>query len=222
MAKKSFAVLGIGQFGFAVVEELSKHNNDIIVIDNNMEVINKVAQYTPTAFIADSTDINALKELGVQDVDYAIVAYGGNKQASILTTVALSQLNIPHIVVRADDDEFIPVAKKIGATEVITPQKSAGLSFARRVGTDEYIDYHKLDDTYAVVSMIVHEDFVPTTLMEADTKSHSGVSIVLINRDGKSFVPRGNDEIKANDILYVVGTPKQTETFRKSITKNKK
>ena len=89
MAKKSFAVIGLGQFGKAVVDELLENGMDVIAIDSSEEAISKVSKYLPTAFVADSTDERALKELGIKDVDAAIVAYGGNKEASVLTSVIL-------------------------------------------------------------------------------------------------------------------------------------
>ena len=130
MAKKSFAVIGLGQFGRAVVDELLENGMDVIAIDNDQEAINKVAKKLPTSFVADSTDEEALKELGLKDVDAVIVAYGDNKEASILTTVILREFGIEEIIVRVDDDYYVPIMKKLGATEVITPQKAAGQALA--------------------------------------------------------------------------------------------
>ena len=100
MAKKSFAVIGLGQFGRAIVEELLDNGMDVIAIDNNPEAINKISKKLPTAFVADSTDEDALKELGIKDVDAAIVAYGDNKEASILTTVILRELGNLKLILR--------------------------------------------------------------------------------------------------------------------------
>ena len=106
MSKKSFAVIGLGQFGRAVVDELLENGMDVIAIDNDPEAINKVAKKLPTSFVADSTDEEAMKELGLKDVDAVIVAYGDNKEASILTTVILREFGIEEIIVRVDDDYY--------------------------------------------------------------------------------------------------------------------
>ena len=132
MSKKSFAVIGLGQFGRAVVDELLDNGMDVIAIDNDAEAIAKVSKRLPTAFVADSTDEEALKELGIQDVDAVIVAYGDNKEASILTTVILREFGIEQIIVRVDDDYYVPIMKKLGATDVITPQQAAGQALANR------------------------------------------------------------------------------------------
>ena len=109
-ATKSFAVIGLGQFGRALVDELIENGMDVIAIDTSEEAINKISKKLPTAFVADSTNEQALKELGIQDVDAAIVAYGDNKEASILTTehrtvtgrslrMARNSISRPHLTV---------------------------------------------------------------------------------------------------------------------------
>ena len=222
MAKKSFAVIGLGQFGRAVVDELLDNGMDVIAIDNNQEAINKVAKYLPTAFVADSTDETALRELGIKDVDAVIVAYGDNKEASILTTVILREFGIEQIIVRVDDDYYVPIMKKLGATDVITPQKAAGQQLANRLGNEDYKDFYRLDSKYSIISIIINPGFVPVTLRELNSKEVYGVSIVLIIRNNKSFVPGGNDSLLPDDTIFVVGTTKEIKSFREEINGKKK
>ncbi len=222
MAKKSFAVIGLGQFGRAVVDELLENGMDVIAIDSSEEAISKVSKYLPTAFVADSTDEQALKELGIKDVDAAIVAYGDNKEASILTTVILREFGIEQIIVRVDDDYYVPIIKKLGATDVITPQKAAGAALANRLGNEDFRDFYKLDSKYSVVSIVINHRFIPVTLRELNSKQVYGVSIVLIVRNNKSFVPGGNDSLLPDDTIFVVGTTKEIKNFRGEINGNKK
>lgn len=222
MAKKSFAVIGLGQFGRAVVDELLDNGMDVIAIDNDAEAIGKVAKRLPTAFVADSTDEEALKELGIKDVDAVIVAYGDNKEASILTTVILREFGIEQIIVRVDDDYYVPIMKKLGATDVITPQKAAGQALANRLGNEDYKDFYRLDAKYSVISIIINPGFVPVTLRELNSKEVYGVSIVLIIRNNRSFVPGGNDSLLPDDTIFVVGTPKEIKSFREEVNGKKK
>ena len=222
MAKKSFAVIGLGQFGISVVKELIDNGADVIAIDIDEDAVKRIAADLPTAFVADSTDEEALKELGVQDVDAAIVAYGSNKEASVLTTVILRELGIEQIIVRVDDDHYIPIMKKLGATEVIAPQKAAGIALANRLGNTDYKDFYKIDNKFSIVSIIINPSFVPATLIELNTKIKFGVSIVLINRNGRSFVPGGNDSLLPDDTIYAVGSTKEIKDFRESINGSKK
>ena len=218
MAKaKSFAVIGIGQFGRSVVEELIDLGMDVVAIDKDEAAIKKVSNILPTSYVADSSDEQALRELGIKDVEYAIVAFGSNQEASVLTTVLLKDMGVSHVIVRVDDDSYVPIMKKLGATEVITPQKAAGAALANRLGNDDYKDFYKLDDQYSVVSIIVNPGFVPKQLKDMNSKNLYGVNIVLIRRKNSSFVPGGNDSILPDDMIYVVGTNKEVKAFRESI-----
>ena len=222
MAIKSYAVIGLGQFGTAVVEELVDKGVDVIAIDSNEESVKRVADILPTCFIADSTNEEALQELGIKDVDAAIIAFGQNDKAMILTTVILKEIGVKRIIVRVDNDYYIPIVKKLGATEVVSPQKAAGAGLANRLESYDYKDYYKLDRKYNVVSIMVNPSFIPTTLMELQPKERFGVNVLLIVRsDGASFVPGGNDKILPDDKVFVVGTTREIKAFREGINGKK-
>lgn len=222
MAKKSYAVIGLGQFGVALVEELVANGADVIALDNNEEAVKKVSNILNTCFVVDSTNEEALKELGIQDVEAAIIAFGQNDKAMILTTVILKQLGVKRIIVRVDNDYYAPIMSKLGASEVVSPQKSAGISLANRLGTYDYKDFYKLDDKYSVVSISVNEEFVPVSIVNLKPKEKYGVNVLLIVRGDKSFVPGGNDKIYPNDKVFVVGTDSEINRFRNGINGKKK
>ena len=217
MAKKSFAVIGLGQFGISIVEELVGNDMDVIAIDSDEEAVKKISNLLPTVAVANSTDEEALKDLGIGDVDAAIVAYGSHIEASILTTVILKELGVKTIIVRVDDAYYMPIMKKLGATEVIMPQKAAGIALANRLGNEDYKDFYKLDDKYSVVSIVINNAYVPEQLKDLSLKDKYGVNIVLIMRNGRSFVPGGQDSLLPDDTIFVVGGTKEIRNFREAI-----
>ena len=222
MAKKSFAVIGLGQFGISIVEELVGNGADVIAIDSDEEAVKRISGILPTVAVANSTDDEALKDLGIKDVDAAIVAYGSHIEASILTTVILKELGVKTIIVRVDDAYYMPIMKKLGATEVIMPQKAAGVALANRLGNEDFKDFYKLDDKYSVVSIVINNAYVPTQLKDLSSKDKYGVSVVLVMRNGRSFVPGGNDSLLPNDTIFVVGGTKEIRNFREAINGMKK
>ena len=222
MAKKSFAVIGLGQFGISIVEELVGNGADVIAIDSDEEAVKKVSGILPTVAVANSTDDEALKDLGIKDVDAAIVAYGSHIEASILTTVILKEMGVKSIIVRVDDAYYMPIMKKLGATEVIMPQKAAGVALANRLGNEDFKDFYKLDDKYSVVSIVINNAYVPAQLKDLSSKDKYGVNVVLVIRNGRSFVPGGNDSLLPNDTIFVVGGTKEIRNFREAINGMKK
>lgn len=222
MAKKSYAVIGLGQFGTAVCEQLIENGADVIAMDMDEERVKHISKKVSTAFIADATQEDVLKNLGVGDVDTAIVAFGENEKASILTTVILKELGVRYIIVRVDNDYYAPIMKKLGANEIVSPQKSAGASLANRLGSLDYKDFYKLDRKYSVVSIMVNQSFIPISLMDLKPKEQFGVNILLVIRqDGKSFVPGGSDRILPGDTVFVVGTNKTINDFRVGINEKR-
>ena len=217
MAKKSFAVIGLGQFGISIVEELVGNGMDVIAIDSDEEAVKKISGILPTVAVANSTDEEALKDLGIKDVDAAIVAYGSHIEASILTTVILKELGVKSIIVRVDDAYYMPIMKKLGATEVIMPQKAAGIALANRLGNEDFKDFYKLDDKYSIVSIVINNAYVPVQLKDLSSKDKYGVNIVLVLRNGRSFVPGGNDSLLPDDTIFVVGGTKEIRNFREAI-----
>ena len=222
MAKKSFAVIGLGQFGISIVEELVGNGADVIAIDSDEEAVKRISGILPTVAVANSTDDEALKDLGIKDVDAAIVAYGSHIEASILTNVIIMELGVKTIIVRVDDAYYMPIMKKLGATEVIMPQKAAGVALANRLGNEDFKDFYKLDDKYSVVSIVINNAYVPTQLKDLSSKDKYGVSVVLVMRNGRSFVPGGNDSLLPNDTIFVVGGTKEIRNFREAINGVKK
>src|SRR5699024_10627719 len=102
--KREFAVIGLGRFGGSSCRELSMEDMHVVAIDSDEEKVNEIKNVATYAVIADATDESALKELGIKHIDHVIVAIGDNIQASILTTVILTDLGIEKITVKAQND----------------------------------------------------------------------------------------------------------------------
>ena len=102
MEKKdtTFAVIGCGQFGGSVVEELARQGADVLAIDCNEEVIKKYVNIATQAIILDSTDEEALRSIGIRNIDHVIVGIGQNIQASILTALLLKEIGVNKVTVK--------------------------------------------------------------------------------------------------------------------------
>jgi len=207
--KKSFVVLGLGRFGLSLIEELSRHNVDVIGVDTNIENVTKASELIDTVFVCNTTDEAALNELGIRNVDHAFVAYGSNLQATIMTTIILKEMGIKKITVRVDDEYYASVLKKLGADEVITPQKLAGRRLANKAISDNFIDYFEIKSEYGIVEISVANNIEPLNIHALDPRNNYDVNLLLIQRGNRLFSPKGTDDIMPNDHLFIFGlTPK--------------
>jgi len=222
MAKESYAVIGLGQFGISIVNELIALGKDVLAIDNDPDQVKRISDVLPTAFVCDSTDEVALNQVEIRDAGYVVIAYGDNLEATILTTVLLKDMGVKHLIVRVDNPQYINIIKKLGAEEIISPQQAAGIALANRIGNEDYKDFYKLDKKFSIVSIEVNQDFSPRPLQEMNTKNLFGVSLVLVKRENTSFVPSGKDNILPGDNLFVVGTRKEVRAFREALNGKKR
>lgn len=216
--KKSIAVIGIGRFGSQLVKTLSTLDADVLTIDRSEDAIRGVQDYATKEAIADSTKIDALRDLGLSNYNTAIVAIGGDIHATIMTTINLVELKVPDIIVRVDNDEYIPVMNKLGASRVIVPEESSAVSFAHQFVSSSFADYYDLQGDYGIVKMVIPHDYQTTLLVDLDLRNKFNINVVGIIRFGKFFIPRGTDSIEPNDQLLLIGTHENLNNFSTYIT----
>ena len=99
--QKVFAVIGLGTFGRRVAEVLADRGGEVIAIDNNPDLIDRVKDSVTQAVLLDATDETSLASAPFDDVDVAVVAIGDNVAASILATALLKRVGIPYILARS-------------------------------------------------------------------------------------------------------------------------
>lgn len=87
--KKQYAVIGLGRFGSHLARALYEEENEVIGIDIREDKVEDLQNDLSQAFIADSTDEDSMKSLGLRNFDVVIVAIGDDMEASILTVVLL-------------------------------------------------------------------------------------------------------------------------------------
>lgn len=215
--KKTYLVIGLDTFGISVAEELTELGADVIALDIKEDAVNRAASHVNNAVIGDSTDYHVLREIGAQHVDLAIVSIPGNVQNSILTTMILSDMKVPKIIVKVDNDYHAKVAEKVGATEVISSEKSAGRRLARKILSDNVLDYYNITDDYGVYEIIVGKEFVETTILEMDIRNRYDVTVLLIKRGKETILPKAENYVKANDIVIVVGKHNKISKFQQRL-----
>ncbi len=216
--KRDFAVIGLGRFGSSVCRELSLEGMDVLAIDKDENKINEFKKIAHHAVIADSTDEDTLKELGIKNIDHVIVAIGDNIQASILTTVILSELGIKKITVKAQNDYHEKILNKIGAHQVVHPERDMGKRIAHSIMSNNILDYLELSDEHSIVEVIAGKRMIGKTLIDLDIRANYGCNVVAI-KEGKNInvSPNATDLIKPDDILIVIGSDDDISRFEKDL-----
>lgn len=216
--KKEFAVIGLGRFGGSICRELSREGMEVLALDLDEDKVNEYKDIASHAVIADSTDENVLKELGLRNIDHVIVAIGDNIQASILTTLMLKELGTKTITVKAQNDYHEKVLSKIGADHVVHPERDMGKRIAHNIISNNILDYIELSDDHSVVEVKAGSKMSGRTLVDLDIRAQYGCNVVAIKRKKDVIVsPMAAEEIQEGDVLIVIGTDNDISRFEKNL-----
>lgn len=207
MPKKSFAVIGVGRFGQALIEELVNLEANVLVIDKNFDKIERIAKTVTNAICLDSTDIEALKEIGINSYDTVIVATGMNVDNSILTTLILKDLGVNEIYVKVQSEYHARVVEKLGVDpeHLIWPEQSTGKRLAKILISGNFLEYLQLDQEYSFISTSVSKKLIGKNLLELDIRKKFGVNIVAIRRNERIIIPSSQTPFELKDEILLVG-----------------
>lgn len=216
MSKKSnhsTVVLGLGRFGSSLALELARQDVQVLGVDRDAKIVQDLAEQLTHVVVADTTDPDALRQLGVADFGHAVVAIGTATEASILTVAALSDLGVKNIWAKAVTRLQGRILQRVGADKVVLPEQEMGERVAHLV-TGRMLDFIAFEDDYALVKTRAPGQAVGKSLGEARLRSQYGVTVVGIKRSGQDFTYATQDTVvEAGDILIVAGRTKAAEDF---------
>lgn len=199
MKDKSYAVIGLGQFGMTLALTLAEANCDVLVIDDTEENIQDIAEKVTYAVKADVREPGALKALGVQNVDVVVVAVAENMEASITATMQAKELGVPFVMAKAMNSLHGRILSKIGADRVIYPEQSMGIRVAKNLLSSGFVDLFELSSDFSMAEFLIPEEWVGKRL--ADLKVREKYNINLI---GMKYGDEVNINVKP-DVVFQPG-----------------
>lgn len=207
------AVIGLGRFGTALALELVESGHQVLGIDSDEKLVQALASQLTHVVTADTTDEETLKELGLADVDSAVVAIGADLEASILTTSLLLQLGIKQVWAKANSKSHGKILQQLGAHHVIFPEFEMGRRVAHMV-SGESLDYVHIDEDFVMVKAVCPESFSGKTLAELKIRSTYGVTVVATSPGDSEYSPAFPDTVlNSGDFLVVAGRKVPLDEF---------
>jgi len=203
---KQFMVVGLGRFGSSVATTLASKGYDVLVVDSDADKVQEISSLVTHAVQADATDEDALKTLGVNNFDIAIVSIGANIHANILATLILKEQGVKYVVVKAQDNLHGKLLTKVGADKIVYPERDMGVRVANNLISANVLDYIELAPGYSIAEVVASEKLSGMTLAETDIRGKFGVNVIAIKNEHKVNVsPEATDVIDSGDILVVMG-----------------
>ena len=207
------AVIGLGRFGESLALELMAGGTEVLGIDLDEQLVQRLAGQLTHAVVADATNDEALRQLSVDEFDRVVVGMGNNLEASILTCSVLQALGIQDIWAKAISEPHARILKQLGVQHVVRPEHDTGRRVAHLIA-GRMLDYIEFDDGYAIVKMRPPTAILGRTLAETGIRREYGVTIVGVKRPREDFtyaVPA--TVLYDGDLIIVSGNRAKVETF---------
>lgn len=220
MKEKTVLVMGLGRMGSALVEELWDTGVQLLVVDKSAQAIDALKDKASAAFVADASDPHVLEGVGAKDIDVAVVTYGGDFEAMVLTVASLAQLSVRSIIARARNERQAAVLRAVGATRVVLVESEMGRRLVPEVLSPASSHLMEHAASFRVVPWLAAPWVVGRTLAELDLPRRFEISVLGYLRAAdtsskrKALVVPGKDyAVEEGDTLFVIGLAPAIEKF---------
>ncbi|AJY77243.1 potassium channel family protein [Paenibacillus beijingensis] len=218
--KQQFAVIGLGRFGSSLALTLTESGYEVLGIDKDEEIVADMATKLTHCVVADSTEEDVFRSLGIRNFDCAVVAIGDDIQASIMTAILLKDLGVKMIVAKALSTLHGKVLERIGIEKVIFPERDMGAKVAHQLISPNILDYIELSKDYSIAEIGIPARLSGQSLMELNLRAKFGLSVVAVNKKkGIVIAPSADIILEEKDIIVVIGLNEQIEEFENKISK---
>lgn len=214
-----FLVIGLGNLGRAIAENLTRIGDEVIGVDINLHKVEAVKQTISGSVSLDTTDRDALNTLPLNEMD-AIVTYGKNFGTSVQTVALLKSLDVSRLIVRSISPIHETVIRSIGVSEIIRPEQDYAATYASQsLLGDLFQRWYPVTETHHLYKIKTPGTLVGQTLKTIDFQTNFGIRLVGIerSREVRNLIglkqtqydvvdPLTDDLVlEANDILILFG-----------------
>lgn len=210
--KKQYAVFGLGSFGQSVAVTLQNLGCEVIAVDNDMDIIEEIANKVSYAMKADFGAPEVIRSLGTRNLDGVVVAVSENMEASVMATIVSKEIGVPYVLAKARDELHAKVLKKIGADSVIFPEEEMGKRTAKHLMSANFADWISLSSEYSIMEVAVPKNWIGKSLQQLDIRRNYGINVVGIKEDENVDVnPAPEEPLREKMVMILVGANETLE-----------
>ncbi|MEO3757541.1 TrkA family potassium uptake protein [Mycobacterium sp. B14F4] len=211
--REPVVVIGLGRFGSAIALELTRRGTEVLAIDESHKLVQSLSGQLTQVVAADCTDMDALRELGVDEFYRAVVGVGTDIEASILITSLLVELGVEDIWAKAITAQHGRILERVGATHVVFPEREAGERVAHLV-SGQLLDYLQVDSDFAIAKVRPPHFTVGNPLGQTKVRSKYGITVVAVKSgDGEFTYASAETELSYGDVILITGRSRDIDRF---------
>jgi trk system potassium uptake protein len=214
---KRVVVIGLGIFGFNLAKDLFEAGLEVIAVDKNKDLVQKIRDFSTKAVVADATEKEVMEAIGIEDNDVVIVSFGEDLAAATILTLHLKEMKVKTIIVKAPNEDHKRILEKVGATEVVIPEREMAAKIARSLISPNVMEYIPLTREYTICEIAPPASFVGKSIAEIQLRKRYNIGLLAsrdVLTDQISMIPGGDFVVKDSDILVVIGKEKDIQDLK--------
>lgn len=205
---KQFLIIGLGNFGYNLACELSKIGHEVVAVDSNETLINRIKDSVTHAIIADAKQVENIKDFINEKTDAVILNLGESLEETVLVTLAVKNLGVKNIIVKVTNEEHGMIVRKLGATEIIIPEKDYAKQMSKKLTSENLLDYLPLSPAYGIYEIALPDHFAGKRLNELNIRKKFNVNVIAIKDVLKDIItinPEPDFKFIPDMVLYLLG-----------------
>ena len=215
---KSILIIGLGRFGRHLCRKFMSLKNEVMIVDRDEAAVTALADEATSAQIADCTDENALRALGVKNFDLCFVCIGSDFASSLLITSMLKDMGAARVVAKASQDIHAKLLLRNGADEVVYPERDSAERMATRLSAQNVFDYIELTDEYSLSEIAPLENWVGHSIREVDVRNKYHINILGVKESGVlKPLPGGDYRFTGNEHLLAMAAREDAKKLLRRI-----
>ncbi|MCU0605119.1 MAG: TrkA family potassium uptake protein [Desulfobacterales bacterium] len=205
---KRVVVIGLGIFGSQLARQLYDKGIEVVAIDKNKDIVQRIKDHSTKAVLADATNKEVLESIGIAADDTVVISFGEDLSASTLLTLYLKEMQVREIIVKVPNDDYKRILLKVGASEAIIPEREMANKVARSIISPNVLEYLPISEDYTICELAPPTAFIGKSLAELDLRKRYQLQVIAIRdvlSESLQLVPRASSVIKDSDVLVIVG-----------------
>lgn len=211
---KRFVIIGLGNFGAGVAETLFARGHEVVAIDTDEHAVDRIASHVSRAAVGDGRDRSVLEEIGARQANAGVISTGDDLTASILSMLALKDLEVDEIYVKVISTDHARIMEKLGATETIFPERESAVRLGTRITSHAILNYVRLGPGFSMQEMAVPEQWIGKSMRDLELRRLHNITVIAVHDvllDRMMPVPDPDAPLKDSDTLLIAGADADLE-----------
>lgn len=201
---KTYAVFGLGRFGYSVAKELAENGAEVLAVDFDEAAVNAAKGEIPLCKCADVTDPEVLDRLGVANIDVVIVAMANSLESTVLTTTLCKEIGVKTVIVKCANETHKKILTRVGADRVVFPESESGVRMAKNLVSSGFVDLMELSRGVSMIQLEVRPEWIGKSILELNLRKKYAINVVAIRKGGKVDMNVRPDTVLEGDMKLIV------------------